>query len=148
MADYTPVFLPGEIIPLTASGTVAGGDLVAVSGSGTVAKAAFAANPAVIVGVAAHDAVATQRLSVYARGTVHESVAQGTVTAGDLVTTPITGDTAGAQVKTGAAAISLTATWDAAAATAVNGAVAQLRGLLGVALTTATNPAKVRWMSF
>lgn|SRR5512135_445510 len=146
MADYTPVFLPGDVIPLTASGTIAGGDLVGVSGSGTVAKLAFSAAPATTcVGVAATDAIANGRVSVIARGVVHESVAQGTVTAGDLVTTPITGDTAGAQVKTLAAA-NLGATWDASAATAANLAINSGRAILGIALTTASNPVKVRWM--
>jgi hypothetical protein len=136
MADYTPVFLPGEIIPLTASGAVSGGDLLVVSGSGTVAKLAFAAAPATNwIGVALNDAPANGRVSVCARGVVHESVAQGTVTAGDQVTSPVTGDTAGAQVKTAAAVTTPTAA-----------DVTTTRAILGVALTTAANPNKVRWM--
>lgn len=137
MADYTPVFLPGEVITMTASGAVSGGDLLTVSGSGTVAKLAFGTNPAVVVGVAASDTATNGKCAFYARGTVHESVAQGTVTAGDQVTTPVTGDTAGAQVKT------LAAVGGAWAAADIWGA----RTILGVALTTASNPNKVRWMS-
>jgi hypothetical protein len=136
MADYMPIFLPGEAIPMTASAGVSGGDLVAVSGSGTVARAALAAAPAAnVVGVAGNDAGASSRVVVYGRGTVHESVAMGTVTAGDQVTTPITGDTAGAQVKT-----------LAAVSTPTPGDVQGTRAILGIALTTATNPNKVRWM--
>ena len=63
MADYTPIFFPGEVIPLTASGGVAGGDLVVVSGSGTIANAgALAATT--YVGVAAQDAGANTRVGV------------------------------------------------------------------------------------
>ena len=137
MGDYTPVFLPGEIVPLTASTAITGGDLVVVSGSGTVARlGTFAAAPATAwVGVAAQDAPVNGRVAIYARGVVHESVALGTVTAGDQVTTPITGDTAGSQVKTAAAVTTPTA-----------GDVTTTRAILGVALTTASNPNKVRWM--
>src|SRR6476469_2831442 len=100
MSDYTPVYVPGRVITLTASGAVSGGDLLTVSGSGTVQKLAFGAVNQVIVGGAANDTPINGRVTVYGRGTVHESVANGTVTAGDKLVTPITGDTAGAQVKT------------------------------------------------
>lgn len=135
MADYMPVYVPGKVFTSTASGAVSGGDLLTVSGSSTVQKLAFAANPQVVVGVAASDTPANGRVTVYGRGIVHESVAQGTVTAGDLLTTPITGDTAGAQVKTVAAVTTPTA-----------GDVSNTRVIFGIALTTAANPNKVRWM--
>lgn len=135
MADYTPPYVPGKILTLTASGAVLGGDLLVVSGSGTVAKLAFASATQQIVGVAASDTPANGRVTVYARGIVHESVAQGTVTAGDLLTTPITGGTAGAQVKSAVAVTTPTAA-----------DVTDSRNIFGLALTTASNPAKVRWM--
>lgn len=154
MSDYTPVYVPGKVITLTASAAVSGGDLLVVSGSGTVAKLAFGANPQQIVGVAADDTPTNGRVTVYARGIVHESVANGTVTAGDLLTTPITGDTAGAQVKTAPAPV--TATVDVGGAfsqsainAAINAVAAAANGerlCFGIALTTATNPNKVRWM--
>lgn len=136
MSDYSPVFMPGRAIPLTASATITGGQLVQVTGNGTVGPVTLAAAPAVnVIGVAGNDAAANARVTVYARNMVHESVAQGTVTAGDQVTTPITGDTAGAQVKTLAAVTTPTA-----------GDVVGTRAILGIALNTASNPARVRWM--
>lgn len=147
MTDYTPVYVPGRVITLTASAAVTGGDILVVSGSGTVAKLAFAASPQTIVGVAASDTPINGRVTVYARGIVHESVANGTVTAGDRLVTPITGDTVGAQVKTAPpdanSATQEPTAYDAAhTAAAVNLA----SSVFGIALTTATNPAKVRWM--
>ena len=145
MPDYTPVFLPGDVIPLTASAAVTGGDPVAVSGSGTVARAASAAQVNCL-GIAAQDAAINGRCSVYGRGTVHESVADGTVTAGDQIGTTTT---AGRQVRTiPASAADLGAAYvQAAVNTAVNGAVQAARGVLGVAMTTASDNNKVRWMA-
>jgi Uncharacterized conserved protein (DUF2190) len=137
MADYTPVFLPGDAITLTASATTVGGDLMEVSATGTVAPFTRTASVGSLkfVGVAGNDAAANAKVTVYARGPVHESVAVGTITAGDLLTTAQTGDTAGAQVKTLAAVTTPTA-----------GDVSNTRAMIGVALTTASNPNKVRWM--
>lgn len=137
MSDYVPIYVPSKVVTLTASAAVTGGQLLSVSGSGTVAPATFATNAPVVVGVAANDTVSGGRVTVYARGIVHESIAQGTVTAGDLVTAPLTGATAGAQVQTLAAVTTPTA------ADVINS-----RSVAGVALTTASNPAKVRWMEF
>jgi hypothetical protein len=100
VADYTPVYVPSKVITLTASANVSAGDLLVVSGSGTVAKAAVAATAPVVIGVAGFDAASGTRVTIYGRGIVHESVAQATVTAGDLLTAPLTGATAGAQVQT------------------------------------------------
>jgi hypothetical protein len=44
MADYVPLYLPGNAVNSTASATITGGQAVYVSGSGTVANAAAAAN--------------------------------------------------------------------------------------------------------
>lgn len=135
MADYTPVYVPGKVFTSTASAAIVGGNLLVVSGSGTVAPVVFGAAVQTIVGVAAEDTPINGRVTVYGRGIIHESVAQGTVTAGDLLTTPITGDTAGAQVKTAAAVT-----------TPTPADVTATRSIFGIALTTASNPAKVRWM--
>jgi hypothetical protein len=132
MADYIPVYLPGAAITSTASGTVVGGDLLAVSGNGTVAKTATLADPK-FVGVAAFDAVSGAKVTLYGRGPVHESVADGAVTAGDLLTTTNTGNR---QVKTLAAA----------GASYVQAEANATRAVIGVALTTAADNAKVRWM--
>jgi hypothetical protein len=83
MADYVPLFLPGQAIPRTASATITGGQPVYVSGSGTVANSGAAAN--IPIGVAAFDAANGDRVTVFSRGTVHRLTASGTVTAGDLV---------------------------------------------------------------
>lgn len=137
MADYTPVYVPGKVWTATVSGggAVSGGDLLTVAGSGTVQKLAFGAATQPVVGVAAEDTPANGRVTVYGRGIIHESVAQGTVTAGNLLTTPITGDTAGAQVKS-----------IAAVTTPTPSDVTDTRNIIGIALTTASNPNKVRWM--
>jgi Uncharacterized conserved protein (DUF2190) len=136
LPDYNPVFTPGRAITLTASATITSGDIVEVSGSGTVAKAALSTNGSTkIVGVASKDAVANERVTIHSRGIVHESIPQGTVTAGDQLTAALTGATGGAQVQT-----------IPAVGAPVPGDVTATRALIGIALTTATNPTKVRWM--
>lgn len=140
MADYTPVYTPGRVLSLTASSAVQGGDLLVVSGNGTVATAAPPAAGAkvpVVVGVAGQDRKAQERVTVYARGIVHESVAYASVTAGDLLTVPPDGAQAGAQVAT---------IPDAVTPTALD--VNNSRAIVGVAFINAAYPAKVRWMEF
>lgn len=141
--DYQPVYLPGIAISLTASAAVTAGDLVEVTGSGTCAPVTVGSEPAgKAIGLAASDAASGDRVTVYGRGTVHESVALGTVNAGDQVGSGVTGDT-DAGVRTVAAA-ALTGTPTAAE---INAELSKARAVLGVALTTATFPANVRWMS-
>jgi hypothetical protein len=145
MADYTPPFPKGEITTSTASAAVAGGDLLEVSGNGTVAKTATLGSMKV-VGVAASDVAINGRVSFWGRGPVHESLADGTVTAGDQVTST---STAGRGVKTAlpdANSASQEPTVYDAAHTAA--AVDLARSILGVALTSAADGGKVRWMLF
>jgi hypothetical protein len=130
MSDYLPVYLPSEVVTLTASATITGGQVLAVSGNGTVGPAGAAS--AAVIGVAAHDAVSGDRLSVYARGVIHESTASGAITAG-------------AQVAAGAAG---TVASLAAAAGAAAGDINNARAVIGVALTTAADAATVRWMAW
>ncbi|MER7131250.1 capsid cement protein [Streptosporangium saharense] len=130
MSDYIPVYTPGEAIGVTTSAAVTGGQLVAVSGNGTVAPAG--ASSAAVIGVAAHDAASGARLTVWARGTVHESTASGAITAG-------------AQLASGAAG---TVAALAAASGAVAADINNARAVIGVALTTAADTAKVRWMAW
>lgn len=83
MADYTPKFVTGAA-PFTsqASATITGGDVVMVSGSGTVASAA--AGSLLAIGVAAHDAVNGQKITVHPLKMVHRTLAgAGGVTAGN-----------------------------------------------------------------
>jgi hypothetical protein len=84
MGDYVPLYVPGNAVTLTASAAITGGKPVYVSGDGTVANSAAAAN--IPVGVAAQDAAASgDKVGVFIRGIVHRLTASGTVTAGDLV---------------------------------------------------------------
>jgi hypothetical protein len=124
---------------------VLGGQPLVVSGNGTVAAAAVLASPSVI-GVAAEDTPINGRVTVYARGIVHETVATGTVTAGDQVGSS---GTAGQVATVPVSAVDVGGAFvQATVNTAINAGLNAERGVLGVALTTATNPAKVRWMEF
>lgn len=121
MAEYLPLYLPGEAVPMTASAAITGGQVVAVSGDATVAKAAAAS--AKVVGVAAQDAAASgDVITVFGRGTVHRSTAAGAITAGDSLQA----------AANGAVATHTVGTNDA--------------NVIGVALTTAADTASVTWM--
>lgn len=126
MADYTPVFSGGAIpFTSTTSAIVTGGQVLIASGAGTVAPAGAAA--VTCVGVAAHDAASGAIVTVWPLANViHEIVvvAAATVTAADGVITGAAGT-----VNTG-----LIPAQSAAGA------------LIGVALTTATAPNKVRFI--
>jgi predicted RecA/RadA family phage recombinase len=82
MAEYLPLHDEGDSITRAASAAITGGQLVVVSGSGTVAAASAAS--ASWLGVAAFDASSGDNVTVYASG-VQRLVATGTVTAGQLV---------------------------------------------------------------
>lgn len=116
MAEYLPIYKPGQAITLKASATITGRQVVAVSGSGTVAPAGAASTAA--VGVAAFDAVINDNVTIYAGG-VQEVVASGAITAGSPV---ICG----------------------AAGTVVAAATPAAGQQVGVALTTAADAARVR----
>lgn len=124
MADYTPVFSGGVLpVTFTTSGAVTGGQILAASATGTVAAAGAAS--AVWVGVAAHDAASGAKVAVWPlANVVHELVATGTITALDGVSSAASGGIQTVVVATGAAAGTL----------------------LGIALTTASNPNKVRFI--
>lgn len=120
MADYAPAFLPGQTFTSQASAAVTGGQVVEVTGSGTVAAAA--AGSIKVVGVAAHDAASGAKLTVIANKVIHDTVAgTGGVTAGNNLLTEASG-----VVVAGAAAVGTR---------------------IGVALTTASAAAVVRWMA-
>ncbi len=82
MGAYYPIFMgppPHTAVPSTA---VTGGQVLEVSGSGTVGPAAAASVK--VVGVAGFDAAANVEVTVF-RGGVQELVATGTVTQGEQV---------------------------------------------------------------
>lgn len=143
MADYAPAYLAGNTVPMTASGTITGGDPLEVSGAGTVAKCVTATTPK-YVGVAAHDAQAGQRITVIAARVIHDGIAEGTITAGDQLTASTV---AGKTVKSlAASAQDVTGTpTQSTINTAINNAVNQARSVIGVALTSAADGASVRW---
>lgn len=123
MADYTPVFTSGSL-PFTAttSAGVTGGQVLIVTGTGTVGPAAAASG--LVVGVAAHDAASGAQVSVWPLpGLVHETV------------TP-TGCTAGNALSSAAAGTVDPGTL---------GTIAAAGTLIGVALTTATAGNKCQW---
>lgn len=121
MADYTPIYSGGRLpFTSTASAGITGGQLVAVSGTGTVGPAA--ADSAAVVGVAAHDAATGAQVTVHPLvGVVHELVAGSG------------GITAGAGVKVGVTS---------GAVLALAAGTFDLR--VGIALTTASAAAKVQ----
>lgn len=120
MADYVPIHNPGHEFTQTASATITGGQVLMNSGVGTVAPAGAASIKA--VGVAAHDAANGAKVTVIgAVGAVHETTAQGAITAGDLLKV---GTVAGSVATLGAG------TFDQ---------------VIGVALTTAADTALCQW---
>lgn len=82
MAEYLPLYEEGDSITRTASAAITGGQLVRVSGSGTVAPTSAAS--ADWVGVAGFDAGTGEPVTIYRVG-IQRLVASGTVTAGQLV---------------------------------------------------------------
>lgn len=123
MSDYNPVYTGGaQPFTMTASAAITGGQVLANSGVGTVAPAG--ATSGGFVGVAAQDAASGARVTVWPlSGVVHETTASGAITAGNALATGASGTVAAGTLGTLAAA----------------------GQLLGTALTTAADTAKVRW---
>jgi hypothetical protein len=117
MSDYAPLYMPGDVITGVTSADVTGGQVLVVSGNGTVGPAGADSNA--VVGVAAHDAASGKNVAFHGRGQVHVSTAAG-------------GITAAARVNSGA---------DGKVASATAGV-----GNIGVAMTTALDAALVTWM--
>lgn len=84
MPDYTPVYEAGDQLNKTASAGITGGQILEVTGDGTVGPAAVTSLK--VVGVAATDYLSGQRVSMYGLFTEHETVVVGTtLVAGDPV---------------------------------------------------------------
>jgi hypothetical protein len=99
----------GYVKTYTATGTIAAGNLVEFTGNRTVAATGTGGTSVVVAGVALHDAISGQVVSVGIRGT-WPMVAQGAITAG-------------ARLKSGTVA----------GAVAVAGATPDARAVIGVA---------------
>jgi hypothetical protein len=125
MADYLPLFKPGEDITSTLTAACTGGQLLAVSGSGTVAPTAGAT--AAWVGAAAFDAASGARVSIH-KGGVQRLTAAGAIAAGDQLV---------------AAANGTVATVPAVAATIGAADITNTRQIVGIALTAAADGAAV-----
>lgn len=82
MAEYLPLKSPGQDFTMTASAAIVGGQLVRVSGSGTVAPTSAAS--ADWLGVAANDAASGALVTVFTGG-VQRLTASGSVAAGAAV---------------------------------------------------------------
>lgn len=82
MPEYLPLYAPGRALTRNASTTILGGQLVGVSGPGTVAPTTTAQSS--WVGVAAFDANTGDTVTVFAGG-VQRLTASGAVAAGDLL---------------------------------------------------------------
>lgn len=117
MGAYEPKYLMSDVITGTASATITGGQLLIVSATGTVGPATADSNA--VIGVAAHDAIATEQVAYFPRGKVHISTAAGGITAAARVNSAAAGTVASASA-----------------------AVANI----GIALTTAADTALVEWM--
>jgi hypothetical protein len=89
MADYVPLFKPGEAYPLTVATTaVIGGRLVEVNGASTVGPAGAASVK--VVGVAAFDAAVGETVTIH-RGGVQRLTASTAVAVGDNLAATATG---------------------------------------------------------
>lgn len=109
MADYVPLFKPGQAFTRPVATTaVVGGRLVEVNGVGTVGPAGAASSK--VCGVAAFDAAVGESVTVHTGG-VQRLTASGAITAGDLVNASATGkcQTIGAGVFGTLVGVALTA---------------------------------------
>lgn len=83
MAEYLPIYKPGQALTLKASGTITAGQVVAISGDGTVAVAGAASTA--VVGVAGFDAVLNDNVTIYAGGVQNVLASGGAIAAGSPV---------------------------------------------------------------
>lgn len=117
MADYIPVYKPGEDLTMTAAATITGGQVVYVSGANAVTPTAGA--NAAWLGVATTDATSGQKVGITSGG-VQELTASGAIAAGDVLLSA------------------------AAGKVAAIGAGTTYSQVVGIALTAAADAAKVR----
>ena len=82
MAEYTPRYMPGAAQTWTTSASVSAGNLLVISGSGTVAASSTATES--FIGVAGVDAASGAQVTVYTGG-IQKLIASGSITAGNTV---------------------------------------------------------------
>jgi hypothetical protein len=119
MSTYAPQYFPAGKLGFTTTVAVTGGQLLAISGSNTVAPTSGPTNA--WIGVAENDAPAYGSVTVYCEG-VHLLTASGSISAGDLVVGAASGQVAtigGDTVYSNVVGIALAA--------ATNGAVVPVR---------------------
>lgn len=93
MPDYLPRFRPAGAVTFTASADVTGGRLVALTGARLVGPAG--ADSALIMGVAATDAVAGEQVGVYMRKSgVQQLTASAAIATGAKVSSAAAGKVA------------------------------------------------------
>lgn len=119
MPDTLPVYKPGVSPVYTASAALTGGQLLEVTGSGTVGPAGAASTKC--VGVAAFDCASGDRVTIHAGGVQRITAAAGGVTAGDVVAAGAVGTVAPIGAGAFAAKIGIALT------TAAAGAVAEIQ---------------------
>ncbi len=97
MADYTPLFQPGQAVTYSASVAVTGGQVVEVTGDRTVGPAAAGSKK--VAGVAGFNAPVGERVTVFSAG-VQRPVASGSIAAGDRVVAAANGKVAAGTTDT------------------------------------------------
>lgn len=116
MPDTLPVFDPGGDITYTASAAITGGQLVEVTGPGSVGPAGAASTKC--LGVAAFDCASGDRVTIHAGGVQRIIAAAGGVTAGDVASAGAAGTVAPIGVGPFGAKIGVVITTAAAGAVA------------------------------
>ena len=152
MPDYSAAYLSGSAVPSVAASAITGGDPVEVAGPGQVRKVTSNGSPKYL-GIAGHDAVMGQPVTVIAAKPVHDGVADGVITAGDLLgASAAVGRTVRTVAASSVSAQDVTATpTQATINTAINavGTALNTSGTsrrIGVAMTAAADGQPVRWM--
>jgi hypothetical protein len=116
VADYLPKFKPGTAITRNVSAAVTGGQLVSVSGTGTVAPSA--AGDTGWLGVASRDALTVGQQTGVHCGGVQRLTASAAIAAGVLVKTAANGQIATWVVGTDAYQLAVGLSLEAAAGAA------------------------------
>jgi predicted RecA/RadA family phage recombinase len=91
MADYAPLFQPGQAITLTASAAVTGGQLVEITTDKSIQPAGAAS--AKVIGVALYDGNVGDLIAVQSAG-VQRLTASGAIAAGDSIQAAANGQVA------------------------------------------------------